>query len=416
MAVACLFTSAFLIGFAPTAAGADTAAPADGGGVTVIEVSGLIDPVMADFIETEIDKAGDAGVVALVFQLNSVGSVIGDGRLQALVEAMQSSEVPVNVWVGPSGSQARGESTRLLAAAEVTGLSAGSRIEVTPELAEGQDLQGITAVGEMVEKDNAVDAGLVDNLAPSIGEFLINLDGVKTKVVDVAGKPQRQPATQVRFAKLDLTGQLMHTVASPAVAYLLFIIGLGLLVFELYTAGLGIAGVVGAGCLLLGSYGLAVLPIRWWALVLLLLAMFGFAIDVQVGAPRFWTAVGTASFVLGSVFLFDGVTISWITLVVGVIGMVFGMISGMPAMVRTRFSTPTIGREWMIGEVGEAVADIDPEGVVKVRDAPWRARTNRATPIAAGDRVRVASIEGLVLEVEPEEGGARDYRERRKKS
>ena len=81
-------------------------------------------------------------------------------------------------------------------------------------------------------------------------------------------------------------------------------------------------------------------------------------------------------------------------------------------MVRTRFSTPTIGREWMIGEVGTAVGAVDPDGVVMVRDAPWRARTNRATPIDAGAPVRVASIEGLLLEVEPLEGAARDHRDR----
>jgi len=93
-------------------------------------------------------------------------------------------------------------------------------------------------------------------------------------------------------------------------------------------------------------------------------------------------------------------------------GMAVAMIAGMPAMVRTRFATPTIGREWMIGEMGEAVADVDPDGTVRVRDALWRARVNRATPIDAGSPVRVVGIAGMILEVEPEEGAARDYRER----
>jgi membrane-bound serine protease (ClpP class) len=83
----------------------------------------------------------------------------------------------------------------------------------------------------------------------------------------------------------------------------------------------------------------------------------------------------------------------------------------MPAMVRARFSTPTIGRESMVGELGQALAPVAPEGTVEVRGAPWRARTNRATPIAAGDAVRVVAIDGLLLEVEPEAGGARDYRQ-----
>ena len=86
------------------------------------------------------------------------------------------------------------------------------------------------------------------------------------------------------------------------------------------------------------------------------------------------------------------------------------MIAGMPAMVRARFSTPTIGRESMIGEMGVALAAIEPEGTVEVHGAPWRARTNRATPIAAGAAVRVVAIDGLLLEVEPETGGAKDAR------
>ena len=81
-------------------------------------------------------------------------------------------------------------------------------------------------------------------------------------------------------------------------------------------------------------------------------------------------------------------------------------------MVRSRFSTPTIGREELIGETGVAEVGVDPDGVVRVRDALWRARANPATPIAAGEIVRVVAIEGILLEVEPEAGGARDYRDR----
>ena len=90
------------------------------------------------------------------------------------------------------------------------------------------------------------------------------------------------------------------------------------------------------------------------------------------------------------------------------------MLGGMPAMVRTRFSTPTIGRDWMIGEIGQVTQDVDPDGVVVLRGAPWRARTNRATPLVAGEQARVVEIDGLLLEIEPLEGGAIDYRERRR--
>ena len=86
-------------------------------------------------------------------------------------------------------------------------------------------------------------------------------------------------------------------------------------------------------------------------------------------------------------------------------------VTAMPVAVRSRFSTPTIGRESLIGELGEAVVDVATDGVVLLRGARWRARTNRATPIPAGQGVRVIEVDGLVLEVEPEVGAARDYRE-----
>jgi membrane-bound serine protease (ClpP class) len=119
---------------------------------------------------------------------------------------------------------------------------------------------------------------------------------------------------------------------------------------------------------------------------------------------------------VGTLYLYDGISVPWLTFIVGVGGLAAGMITGMPAIVRTRFSTPTIGRGWMIGELGVAESAVDPEGLVRVRDALWRARTNRATPIAAGGQIRVVEIVGLLLEVEPEEGAARDYRERRSSS
>ncbi|MGK2949480.1 MAG: NfeD family protein [Acidimicrobiales bacterium] len=382
----------------------------DAGFVQVIEVSGLLDRVLVDFVETQISQAEDDGALALVLQLNSPGAVVNDARLDQLVERIGSADVPVDVWVGPSGSRATAETTALVAAARVVGVAPGSRVEVTRTLLGDRQLDGEAAVGDRISADDAVELGLADNAAPSIGEFVLGLDGVESEVVDGG----RQPVTQARFAQLPLTGQLMHTVASPPVAYLLFVIGLALILFELFTAGVGVAGMVGAGSLVLGCYGLAALPTNPLAVVAILLAMVGFGIDVQTGVPRLWSGIAVVAFTAGSFTLYDGLSLSWITLLVAIAGMALAMLAGMPAMVRTRFSTPTIGREWMVGEVGAAVGSVDPDGVVTVRDAPWRARTNRATPIEAQQAVRVVSIDGLILEVEPLEGAAADHRERRR--
>ena len=133
---------------------------------------------------------------------------------------------------------------------------------------------------------------------------------------------------------------------------------------------------------------------------------------MQAGRPSAWTVIATVLLVVGSLFLYGGssrLDVHWWVLVIMIVGTVAFMVGAMPVAVRSRFSTPTIGREGLIGELGEAAVDVAPDGVVVVRGARWRARTNRATPIQAGDRIRVIEVDGLVLEVEPEGGGARDY-------
>jgi membrane-bound serine protease (ClpP class) len=376
--------------------------------VRVAEVSGLLDPVLVDFVEQTVLDADACGAVAVVLQLDSPGAVVSDARLDQLLDVIARADVPVTVWVGPSGAAARDEAFALVEAADVAALAPRSRLQAPG--------------GPSLGSEQAFEQGLTDFCclqAATVGDFIVSLSDhgipVETQLIEDpdGGDPRRAPDTPTRFSALPLVDQLAHTIASPPVAYLLFTIGMALLVFELYTAGVGVAGVVGAGFVLAGGYGLDVLPANAYAVGLLVFSMFGFAVDIQTGVPRVWTAIAAVSYLLGSLLLYDGVELSWITLLISVVGMVLAMLAGMPAMVRSRFSTPTIGREWMIGEVGTARTAVDPDGTVVVRDAPWRARTNRATPIAAGEQIRVAAIEGLLLEVEPLEGAARDHRERR---
>lgn len=383
--------------------------------VDVLKVDGLLDPINVELIIRTIATAQDVpGVVGVVLQVDSTGSVVDDADLARLVAAMRDSDVPVSVWIGPSGARATNEAALLGGHAADLGIAPGSSwgldgAEVPEVLLEG-------AVRDVpvrpLSAGEARDLGLTTFDAPTLGDFLVNLPDFESNEITQGDEIRREPVTAVVFSQLPLVDQLLHTVASPAVAYLLLTVGMALLVFELFTAGVGVAGLVGAGSFVLGCYGLAVLPARAWAVALLVASMVAFAVDVQTGVPRVWTGIGFALYAVGSLFLYDGLALSWITLLVAFVSVALAFLAGMPSMVRTRFSTPTIGREWMVGELGRAVTDVDPDGVVQVRDALWRAFTNRATPVGELDRVRVVGIEGLVLEVEPEEGGARDYRDR----
>jgi membrane-bound serine protease (ClpP class) len=272
--------------------------------------------------------------------------------------------------------------------------------------------------GRVVDDTEAANEGITTPALDqaTFGDFVVNMDGMRVdghvlhtaKVVHVNGEPRRQPTVSVQFQKLSLIEQLLHTAASPSVAYLMLLIGLLLIAMDFFTGGVGLGVGCGCGALMLAAYGLGTLPIRVWALVLIGVGVFGFCVDLQAGVPRVWTAVGAILLVIGSLFLYRGVGISFLGLAVGVLGTPLFMVAGLPVMIRSRFSTPTIGRQSLVGEMGVALGPVEPEGTVEVRGAPWRARTNRATPIAVGDRIRVVSIDGLLLEVEPETGGARE--------
>jgi len=411
----------------------------DPGPVDVLQVSGLVDPIVVDAIDDAIARSAEDGAQALILQVNSRGAVVGDDDVTALMERIDAAPIPVAIWVGPSGARLYGAPAQLLAVADVTGMAPGSRVghtgvplrpNGTPvDFGDADDALRDGSLGLSDARALGVFTQIADEGIPTIVSMVNALDGFEEDGVVLEttedsvtsdGTARRDTIATVRFAKLGLVDQLFHTVASPAVAYLLLLIGLALLIFEFFTAGVGVAGVVGAACAVLACTGLATLPARGWAVALIVLAMIAFAVDVQVGVPRLWTGVGIVITIFASLLLFEplpGVTLrpSWITLLAGVGGTVLAFVVGMPSMVRTRFATPTIGREWMIGELGDVVVAVDPDGVVSVGEGRWRARTNRATPVAAGERVRVVAIDGVTLEVEPLEGAARDHRERRAK-
>jgi membrane-bound serine protease (ClpP class) len=406
--------------------------------VDVLQVNGLFDHIVVSSIGDAIDRAAEKRSQALVLQVDSRGAVVSDELMADLLDRIAEAPMPVGVWVGPTGARLYGAPAQILAVADVSGMAPGARVgNVGSPVSDQHPLgPGLTAlydrtVGLSDARDLAVfKQRISDEGIPTIRNMLEALDGYEeggvvldttTEVVTDSGTVQRETIAAVRFSKLSLVDQLFHTVASPPVAYLLFLVGLSLLIFEFFTAGVGIAGVVGAFATILACYGLAELPARWWAVGLLVAAMLAFAVDVQVGIPRFWTGVGIVFTIIGSFWLFEPISGSslrpnWLSLIAGIGGTMLAFIVGMPSMTRTRFATPTIGREWLIGAEGVAVGPVDPDGVVNVGDGQWRARTNRATPIQAGEPLRVAAIDGATLEVEPLEGAAQDYRKRRAKT
>ena len=391
-------------------AGAARAQESTTGRIDVVQVNGLLDPSNAALVHSSLRAAERNHSTVLVFQLNGSGAV--DVNVEKLLRDFANTRVPTAAWVGPSNGGARGATALLALASGYAAKAPGAHFgPLTPV--------SYDHPGRIPPSAAPLMSQTVTNTSPTLQDFVASLDG-KTingvKVATLKGAPgHRTLSPNVHFHKLDLGQQLAHTLDSPWVAYFLFIAGLLLIVFEFFTAGIGIAGFAGACAVAGASFGFSHLPVVPWAIALLLLGIFGLAIDVQAGGLGAWSFIGAAALVAGSIWLYGGssrLDPRWWVLAFVITGAVVFMLSGMTAMIRARFSTPTIGRDDLVGEMGAAVADVDPDGVVRVRDALWRARTNRATPIHAGDAVRVVSVEGIVLEVEPEAGGARDYRHR----
>ena len=418
---------------AQASTGAEKLAPVD-----VVEVSGIVDAIVAQSIGESIERSQNNGAQAVVLQFNTKGAVVGRDRMAEIATAIQESKIPVAIWVGPSGSRAYGLPAQLLAVADVTAMAPGARMGRTGTMltVNGKPLTFGTADDSIYAKtlgfleareQDVLKFSTDDRGVPVLRNMLFALDGLTIRgttldtvadVLDKNGQVIRE-ATTVRFFKLGLMPRLLHTVASPPSAYLLTTIGLALLIFEFFTAGIGIGAFVGSVCLVLGTLGMGALPMSGFGLTLLILSMIAFAIDVQVGVPRLWTGLGLVAYIGASFTMFrsvDGLTMrpGWLSLMVCIVGVALTFIVGMPSMVRTRFATPTIGRENLVGTTGVAVGEVNPEGIVLVDGAQWRARTNRATPLANNAEIRVASIDGITLQVEPLEGAARDYREARK--
>ena len=344
------------------------------GYVEVFEVSGLLDDVLASALENSIIDAQNNGANALILQMNSKQAVISNQRLVALGQAFLDSSIPIEVWVGPSGSTAQGKVAQLALLSDSLGVSIGSSIGKTGEYV-FSSMELNSSYQEKIkilrsstlQWNEAIEANLVqcdrveidelgktltekEQLArcanPTLGDFLVNRDSFVSEVIQTDDGPRLSPLTKTKINRLNLIDQLMHTVASPPITYLLLISGLALLLFEFFSIGGGIAGVIGAISVALSAYGLTILPFRPWALLLIIFSMLAFAIDIQTVVPRVWTLIGQIMFTIGTIFLYYEVNVemSWIPMSVGIIGVLVLMARGMPIMIRGRFATTQIDR------------------------------------------------------------------------
>ena len=369
-------------------------------GIDVIDVSGPLDASALDFMRASIEEAAANDQVLAVLQINSP-AVLDAEALTALEQILDSPPLPVAAWVGPAPAQANGGIGRMVLDMEHAAISAGSEMNLTPIVAGEETTSGQSMTAE--------ESGLV--LWPSIRQYLQDLDGVtfgtaSGPVIVETLKPFEDGVTlkPVTFRQPGLATRFWRLAATPEAAFFFLVVGLTIASFEFFAIGPGVAAGVAAISLLLAGWGIVTLPVKWWALAL---ALFGWAMlttAYQRGGVLVLTIVGAVMLQVAGTFYVEGsgqIDPRWYVVLPSVLAALFFFLLAMPTVQRARFSTRTIGRDGLIGERGIAVDGFDPDGVVEVKGARWRATAHREAGLVAGSEILVSGVDGMFLEVEP---------------
>jgi membrane-bound serine protease (ClpP class) len=343
-------------------------------------------------------------------------------------------EVPVLTWVGPVPARASGAGLLLMLASSLAGVAPGSQtgpLEPVDVLHPDESPDGLTGTiegwlaehGREVSLDDldrpltgqqALDAGVAEVAAYTIPEFLGEVDGttVRTATDEVVLETRVATTTaeadegtvEITFEEPGIVARILHAVATPSMVYVLLVLGLAALAFELTQPGFGFAGFSGAFLTALAIYGLTVAVPSWLGLAVLLLGIGLLMLDVRLRSLSWPTWLGLVAFAAGSVLAWRGVDPSirispWLIggAVVGSL-LYYGFALTVALQSRDRIVGTQRG---LIGLVGEARGRLAPDGPVFVKGALWRGRTN-GEPIEAGTPVRVRGVDGLILRVEAE--------------
>lgn len=405
--------------------------------IDVIELDGVIDPTTAGFLADTMRSANEEGSELIVIQLDTPGGL--DVSMRDMVQEILGSRAPVAVWVGPPGARAASAgvflvyASHIAAMAPATNLGAAHPVDLGGDasgaaeekavndaakflrsLAERRDrpvefAEAAVRESESLSSSEAEEQGVIEHLVGSVPDLLSRLDGARVETE--AGERTLTTVGEgvtVRVHQMGPLRRLLSAVTSPTVAFLLLTLGFWAIVFELAQPGVGIAGFGGAVALILAFYALAVLPVNIAGLLLVLLGLALFTIDVFTAGLGVFTVGGALAFGAGAFLLFAGVSpvirISpWL-----IAGMVIASVLffgfAMTAALRARRRRSVTGQEGMVGLVGEARADLAPEGQVWMKGALWKARALNG-PISKGSSVRVRRVDGLLLLVQKEEKG-----------
>jgi membrane-bound serine protease (ClpP class) len=409
--------------------------------VTVLTVSGAIDPISARYLVRGLDRAQRDGSTLVVIELDTPGGL--ESSMDQIVARMLSSTVPVAVYVWPHGGRAASAGVFIAMAAHVAAMAPGTHLGAAhPVDSSGADIEG--AMGEKVLNDataklkslaglrgrsegwaddavrrsvsltdtEAVAQHVVDLSAPSLGDLLAAVDG--RSVQTLAGPTVvRTAGAEVRRAPMGFVDRVLGFLVDPNIAYILMVIGIFGVIFELSSPGAVAPGVAGAIALLMAFISFGSLPTNVGGIVFILLAVVLFIVDIKTPTHGFLTAAGVVAFVLGSLLLFPPwraptpsavpgipaaptihVSIATIALMTVLVVAFFTFVLGKGIQAQAR--RISFGAEAVVGAGGTAITDLTPEGLVQMAGEQWSALSEEGG-ITRGVRIQVVGREGLRL-------------------
>jgi membrane-bound serine protease (ClpP class) len=396
--------------------------------VHILKVSAPIGPGVADFVVDALETADRENAACAVIQLDTPGGLAESMR--RIIVSILAARAPVIVFVAPSGARAASAGVMITMAADIAAMAPGTNIGAAHPVGAGgkeiDDTMSEKIVNDMVAQARSVaekrgrnadwveDAirdsvsitetealreDVIDLVADDMDTLLTLLDGRRVKgkgVLAIKDAPRKMVAEGLRT-------KVLKAISDPNIAFILFLIGAAGLYFELSHPGAVFPGVIGGLCLILAIYAFQVLPVNFVGILLMALAVIFFILEIKVTSFGMLSVAGTIALFLGGLMLYkesgDGIRLSLGVLIpaVGIVSAFFAVVAGLAFRAQTA-GTRT-GRSGLIGEIATVKQAIDPEGKVFVHGELWKARADEA--LAVGQTVRVLSIEGLTMTVEP---------------
>ncbi|MEO8658216.1 MAG: nodulation protein NfeD [Bryobacteraceae bacterium] len=398
--------------------------------VMTVTVDRIIAPVTAGILDQALDKANNEHADLVLIRLNTPGGLLDASR--SIVARMVASNVPIAVWVGPSGARAASAGFFLLEAADIAAMAPGTNTGAASPVLLGQEMD--QTMRHKVENDTtawlrsvvnrrgrnaalaeatvlkaqafteteALKEHLIEIVARDEADLLRQLDGRQITRFDGATATLHTANAQVIAFEPGIRERVLWAISDPNIAFLLLILGaLGLYV-EFTHPGLVAPGVAGGILLVLGLFALSVLPIRWLGVALLLLSVVLFVLEALYTSHGVLGVGGAISLVMGAVLLIDGPPEMRIQLVTALaVALPFSLITVFLASLAVRAHRRKVltGDSGMIGEIGKAWTALGPSGKVFVHGEYWDADSDTVVPL--GSQVRVVAVEGLRLRVQP---------------